>query len=80
MKTPCIKNSEYESQTKKMIPIVISTISHFLSPTLTTFWQSVFVSFSPWFILPSTQIFFLWGLIFVVVVVGFFFAFVSCIL
>ena len=39
-----IKNSEYESQTKKIIQIVISTISHFWSPNLTTFWQSVFVS------------------------------------
>ena len=38
------KNSEYESQTKKMIQIVISTISHVWFPTLTTFWQSVFVS------------------------------------
>ena len=38
VKTLCIKNSEYKSETKKMIPIVISTISHFWSPTLTTFW------------------------------------------
>ena len=45
LKAPCIKNSEYEFQTNKQkIPIVISTISHFWSPTLTTVWQSVFVS------------------------------------
>ena len=31
-------------QTNKMILIVISTISHFWSSTLTTSWQSVFVS------------------------------------
>ena len=38
LKTFFIKYSEYESQTKKVIPNVVSTISHFLSPTLTTFW------------------------------------------
>ena len=32
LKTSCIKNSEYESQTKKMV----SVVSHFWSPTLTT--------------------------------------------
>ena len=32
------KNSEYESQTKKMIQIVISRISHVWFPTLTTLW------------------------------------------
>ena len=42
-----IKNSEYESQKKKKekkILIEISTIFHFWSPTLTSSWQSVFVS------------------------------------
>ena len=35
-----MKNSEYKSQAekKKMIPIVISTISQFWSPTLTNLW------------------------------------------
>ena len=38
LETPCIKKSEYESQAKKkMILIVISTIPHFWSPTLTNF-------------------------------------------
>ena len=37
------KNSEYESQTKKMIPIVFLTIYHLWSPTLTIFWEPVFV-------------------------------------
>ena len=55
LKTFFIKYSEYESQTKKVIPNVVSTISHFLSPTLTTFWQSVFVSlFSMVYTPPST--------------------------
>ena len=44
LKTLCVKNSEYESQAKKMILIVLSTISHFWSPTFTYFWQSVFLS------------------------------------
>ena len=44
LKTFFIKYSEYESQTKKVIPNVVSTISHFLSPTLTTLWLSVFLS------------------------------------
>ena len=38
LKTPSIKNREYESKNKKMIPIVISTISQFPSPTRTTCW------------------------------------------
>ena len=38
LETPCIKNSEYESQKKKKkISIVISTVFHFWSPTLTTY-------------------------------------------
>ena len=44
LKTPCIRSSEYETQIKKLILTVISTIFHFWPPTLTTFWQSVFVS------------------------------------
>ena len=38
LKTLGIKNSEYESQANKMVPIVIFTISHFWSPTLTNIW------------------------------------------
>ena len=38
------KNSEYESQDKKMILIIIFTMCHFWSPTLTNFWWFVFVS------------------------------------
>ena len=39
MKTPCIKNSEYKSQAqKRMVSIVVSTISRFWSPTLTNLW------------------------------------------
>ena len=35
LETPCIKNSEYESKKKKkMVPIVISTISHFVFVSL----------------------------------------------
>ena len=37
-------NFEYESQTKKMILIVISAISHFSSSTLKTYWKPVIVS------------------------------------
>ena len=67
LKTPCIKNSEYISyaKMKKMIPIVISTISHFWSPRLTNLWQSVFVSlFSMVYSPPYPKVFFLQGLIF----------------
>ena len=32
LKTPCIKNREYKSQAKKVVLILISTISHFWSP------------------------------------------------
>ena len=55
LKTPSIKNSKYESQAKKkkMILIVISTISHF--PTLTNFWQFVFVSLFSMIYTPSTH-------------------------
>ena len=42
LKTPCIKNSECESQAKKMILIVISTISHFWSPKLRNFCILIF--------------------------------------
>ena len=39
LKTPSIKNNEYKFQAKKkMILIVISTISHFWSPTLLNMW------------------------------------------
>ena len=59
LKTPCVKNSEYKSQAKETIPIVISTISHFWFPTLTNLWQSVFVSlFSMVYTLSYPQIFF----------------------
>ena len=62
LKTPCIKNSEYESYAKRMILIVISKISHFSSPTLTNFWQSVFVSlFFMVYTLPSHKYFFFGG-------------------
>ena len=40
------KTSEYETQTKKIIFIVISTISHFWFSTLATSLYSVFVSLS----------------------------------
>ena len=63
-KTPCIKNSEYKSQAnkKKMIPIVISTISHFCSPTLTNCGSLYLYRYFPWYILPPThKHFFLWG-------------------
>ena len=46
---------------KKMIPIVISIISHFWPPTLTTSWYSVFVSLFSMAYTPHSQIFFLWG-------------------
>ena len=44
-----------------MILIAVFTISHFWSPSLTTFWQSVFVSL---FFMVHTHkfVFFLWGL------------------
>ena len=64
LKTPCIKNSEYKSHAKKKkkIPIVISTISHFWSPTLTNLWYSVFVSlFSLVYTPPYPRIFFFCG-------------------
>ena len=38
LENSCIKNREYESQRKKMTPIVISIIPYFWSPTLTSFW------------------------------------------
>ena len=61
LKTPYI-NSEYESYAKRMILIVISKISHFSSPTLTNFWQSVFVSlFFMVYTLPSHKYFFCGG-------------------
>ena len=65
LKTSCIKNSKFESQAKKMIPIVISTISDLWSPALTNFWQSLFVSlFSMVYTPPYPQIYiFLWGTI-----------------
>ena len=61
LKTPCVKNNKCKLQAKKKISIVISTTSHFWSPTLTSLWWSVFVSlismvYSP----PYPQIFFLW--------------------
>ena len=63
LKTQCIKNSEYEPQAKKkkkMIPILISTIFYFWSPTVTHFWQSVFAPlFSIIYTPPYLQIFFL---------------------
>ena len=47
---------------KKMIPIVIFAISHFRSPTPTTFWKSVFVSlFSMVYTPPSPTYFFVRG-------------------
>ena len=46
LKTGWIKNSEYESQTKKVILIVIYTISHFWSPTLTTLFSIVYTALS----------------------------------
>ena len=46
LKTGWIKNSEYESQTKKVILIVIYTISHFWSPTLTTLFSIVYTPLS----------------------------------
>ena len=56
LKTPCIKNSEYKSQAKKkMIPIVISTIFPFWSPTLTNLWQSVFVTLFSMLYTPTTH-------------------------
>ena len=59
LKFPCIKNSKYKSQAKKIILIVISTISHFW---LTNLWQSVFVSlFSVLYTRPNPQIFFIVG-------------------
>ena len=59
LKTPCVKNSEYKSQARKIIPIVISSISHFWSPIITNLWQSVFVSlFSIVYTPPYPQIFF----------------------
>ena len=38
LKTPSIKNSDYKSQAKKMVPIVISTIPNFWSAALTSFY------------------------------------------
>ena len=63
LKTPCIKNSEYKSQAKKKVILIVnSTISHFWSPTLTNLWQPVFVSlFSMVYTSLYPQIFFLWG-------------------
>ena len=61
-KTSCVKNSEYKSQTSKMILSLISTISHFWSPTLTTLCQFVFVSlFSMVYTPPSPHNFFFCG-------------------
>ena len=58
------KNSEFESQTKQMVPIAFFTISHFWSTTLTTFWQPAFVSlfFMVYTSSPHPQIFSLWVL------------------
>ena len=44
LKTPCMKDNEYKSEAKKIILMVISTISQFWSPTLTNLWYSVFLS------------------------------------
>ena len=52
METPFIENSEYECRTKKMILIVISAISLFWSPTLTTFGS---LHLYPYFLSPSTH-------------------------
>ena len=52
------KTSEYETQTKKIIFIVISTISHFWFPTLTTSLYSVFVSLSSMVYTSPPEIFF----------------------
>ena len=43
LKTPCIKKKNTNLK-QKMTLIVISTIYHFWSSTLTTFWYSVFAS------------------------------------
>ena len=58
------KNSEFKSQTQTVIPIAFSTISHFWSPTLTTFRQPVYVSlfFMVYTSSPHPQTFSLWGL------------------
>ena len=58
-------NLKPKENNKKIIPIVISTISHFWSPTLTNFWYSVFVSLFSMVYTPSyPQICFFGGLIF----------------
>ena len=64
LKTPCIRSSKYETQTKKLILTVISTIFHFWPPTLTTFRQSVFVSLLSmvYTVLPLPRNIFLLGL------------------
>ena len=62
-KTPCVKNSEYESQTSKMILTLISTIPHFWSPALTTYVSLYLYPYFPWYILPPPPtIFFSVGL------------------
>ena len=52
LKTPCVKNSEYKSQTNKMILTLICTISHIWSTTLTTFVSLYLYPYFPWYILP----------------------------
>ena len=60
LKTSCIKNSEYKPQAKtKMIPIVISTISHFWSPTLTIYGSMYLYHYFAWYIQPPTYKYFL---------------------
>ena len=65
LKTPSIKSSEYISQAKKIkkIPIVMSTISHFWSPSLTILWQWVvyLYHYFPWYILPPPHKYFFCG-------------------
>ena len=57
------KKSEYKSLAKQMIPIAVSTISHFRSPTLTICGSLYLYLYFPWYILPPTYkyIFFVGG-------------------
>ena len=59
LKTLCIKNNEYKSQAKKMIQVVISTISHFWFLDPITFWQPVFVPLFSMVYTPPTLKYFL---------------------